>query len=187
MPVSLGAKPEHGFDEPLGLLSDCHRRIEHFLAMIGTVLERSSEGRFPLTPEERQALEVALKYFEVAAPRHTQDEEQSLFPRLRASHQPEALAALSRMDALEHDHERADAMHAEVHRICRMWLDTHTPPEPELDQLLHELRGLYAQHIQLEDSELFPLAARLLTDHQLSQIGQEMAQRRGLAIDAGKM
>jgi hemerythrin-like domain-containing protein len=183
MPVTLGAKPEHGFDQPLGLLSDCHRRIEHFLGMMIRVLERSGGGRNPLTPSEREALEAALKYFEVAAPRHTQDEEQSLFPRLRASQQPEALAALERMEVLEQDHRRVDAMHAEVHCICRSWLDANTPPQPKLNRLLHALRDLYARHILLEDSELFPLAARLLSGEQIVQIGREMAERRGLTAD----
>ena len=26
--ITLGTKPDRSFDEPLGLMSDCHRRIE---------------------------------------------------------------------------------------------------------------------------------------------------------------
>ena len=37
MPVRIGGRPEHGFDEPLGLLSDCHRRIERFLGVLAAV------------------------------------------------------------------------------------------------------------------------------------------------------
>ena len=33
-PLQIGAAPDHDFDEPLGLLSDCHRRIEHFLDIL---------------------------------------------------------------------------------------------------------------------------------------------------------
>lgn len=187
MPVSLGAKPEHGFDQPLGLLSDCHRRIEHFLGMMIRVFERSAGGKQPLKPDERQALEAALRYFEVAAPRHTQDEEQSLFPRLRASRQPEALAAVERVQSLEQDHRRVDAMHEEVERICRQWLDNGTPPPAKLQDLLHDLRDTYSQHIQIEDSELFPLAARLLNAGQIADIGKEMAERRGLTVDGRKI
>lgn len=187
MPVILGAKPEHGFDEPLGLLSDCHRRIEHFLGMMIRVFERSAGGEKPLAPDERQALEAALRYFEVAAPRHTQDEEQSLFPRLRASRQPEALAAVERVQSLEQDHRRVDAMHEQVERICRQWLDHATRPAPELHGLLQDLRDTYAQHIRVEDRELFPLAARLLNAEQIQQIGAEMAERRGLTVDGRKI
>lgn len=33
----IGQRVDHDFDEPLGLLSDCHRRIEHFLRALVTV------------------------------------------------------------------------------------------------------------------------------------------------------
>ena len=37
MLLKIGGPPEHGFDQPLGLLSDCHRRIEHFLFVLSTI------------------------------------------------------------------------------------------------------------------------------------------------------
>ena len=42
-----------------------------------------------MTEETRVALESALRYFREAAPKHTADEEESLFPRLRQMHLPE--------------------------------------------------------------------------------------------------
>jgi hemerythrin-like domain-containing protein len=184
MPVKLGARPEHGFNEPLGLLGDCHRRIENFLEMIIRVVERSDGGRRALAPDERDALKAALRYFEVAAPRHTQDEEQSLFPRLRESDSPDAHAALARIESLEDDHRHADVMHQEVDHIGRRWLEGAVLSQVDAEQLhrlLVDLRDLYARHIVLEDNELFPLAARVLDASTLTQIGAEMAQRRGLS------
>jgi hemerythrin-like domain-containing protein len=185
MPVQIGTKPQHGFDQPLGLLSDCHRRIENFLGAMIRVLERSREGRNPLAPDEREALEAALRYFDVAAPRHTQDEEESLFPRMRASDDPDACSAIARVQVLEADHRRADAQHAAVKDLCRRWLDVGPLPEPDrqrLASLLGDLRQMYAGHIALEDTELFPLAARVLDRRQLDEIGREMARRRGLSV-----
>jgi hypothetical protein len=40
MPFPIGRRPDHGFDEPLGLLSDCHRRIEDFLQVLITLAEQ---------------------------------------------------------------------------------------------------------------------------------------------------
>ena len=183
MPISLGAKPDHGFDQPLGLLSDCHRRIEDFLDVMIRVLERTEGGRKPLTPAEREALETALRYFDVAAPRHTQDEEQSLFPRLRASNSPDAHAALEQVELLEADHRHAEVMHKQVESVCRRWLDGQPLDQGDFERaggLLRELREVYARHIGVEDSKLFPLAARVLDQRQLLEIGEEMAQRRGL-------
>ena len=181
MPIQLGQRPDHGFNNPLGLLSDCHRRIERFLDVLILVVEQSSDGR--LTPPQRQALEGALRYFKAAAPKHTRDEEASLFPRLRAADQPDVRDALAKLDQLEADHDRADAAHARVDAIGTTWLAEGTLPAPsreELSRLLGDLRELYRRHIAVEDAELFPLAARVLDGAQLASVGREMADRRGV-------
>ena len=90
MPVQIGAKA-HNFSDPTGLLSDCHRRIETFLRTLEGV---ASVADRPSTEEARAALESALRYFREAAPKHTADEEDSLFPRLRQMHVPDVEAAI---------------------------------------------------------------------------------------------
>ena len=37
MPLQIGQPLDHDFDEPLGLLTDCHRRIEYFLDVLVTL------------------------------------------------------------------------------------------------------------------------------------------------------
>ena len=81
MGIQIGARPDSGFDDPLGMLKDCHRRIEQFLNILCLVVERAP-GR-ALTQEESAAVQAALQYFRVGGQRHTADEEQSLFPRMR--------------------------------------------------------------------------------------------------------
>ena len=80
MAIQIGAKPDSGFDDPIGMLKDCHRRIEHFLNILCTVAERV--GDRSLTEEEHSAVKAALQYFHTGGERHTLDEEESLFPRL---------------------------------------------------------------------------------------------------------
>ncbi|MGE0494368.1 MAG: hemerythrin domain-containing protein [Vulcanimicrobiota bacterium] len=177
MYVQIGASPEHDFEQPLGLLSDCHRRIEHFLGVLLKVAREAPPGE-TLAEPFRRALEVALTYFREAAPRHTQDEEESLFPRLRrAGGQHPAL------DTLESDHQEAEAMHYLVDGLASLWLDAgrlQLVQRALLAATLSRLERLYADHIRLEDEGLFPLAAELLDPGQLAEIGREMAQRRGL-------
>lgn len=110
MPVQIGSKT-HSFSDPTALLSDCHRRIEMFL---GTLEKVGVHIDVPLTDEPRRALESALRYFREAAPKHTADEEQSVFPRLRQSHDLGVEGALATLDALEQEHRRADLLHLEV-------------------------------------------------------------------------
>ena len=81
MPVLIGAKPESTFEDLIGLLGDCHRRIERFLSILVRVAAEVHGN--PLSDEQRTAFQTALKYFREAAPKHTADEEESLFPRLR--------------------------------------------------------------------------------------------------------
>jgi hemerythrin-like domain-containing protein len=184
--LKIGLAPDHGFDEPLGLLSDCHRRIEHFLAVLATIANRSGAGQ--LDPSERRQLEGALTYFKTAAPRHTADEEDSPFPRLEASRDEGAAAALELVRRLERDHAEADSLHEAVDRLGRAWLTEDrlgADDLQELSRLLARLRSLYEAHIAVEDRQLFPTAGRILSAQELRAIGGEMAARRSINPERG--
>ncbi len=122
MAVQIGAKPDSGFDDPIGMLTDCHRRIEQFLNILATVAERVTARS--LTGEEAAAVQAALKYFRTGGVRHTADEESSLFPRLRAGSDSGGMAKLDavKLDALEADHETAAALHEAVERMYSEWM-----------------------------------------------------------------
>jgi hemerythrin-like domain-containing protein len=183
--VTLGAKPQAGFSEPIELLSDCHRRIEHFLDVIGRVVEQTGGGA--LDDSQHAALKTALRYFVEAAPRHTADEEQSLFPRMRIAAQSDERIreAMAKLDELEADHQAADELHAEVNQWCERWLEVGklAPAQTKrLTTVLELLESLYGRHIHVEDHEVFPLAAQAMDQAVLRQVGQEMALRRGLQL-----
>jgi hypothetical protein len=59
MPVQIGAK-SHSFTEPLGLLSDCDRRIEMFMSSLVAIAKLVGP---PLNDQGSRALENALRYF----------------------------------------------------------------------------------------------------------------------------
>src|SRR6185436_3871226 len=98
MPIQIGQKPSPTFQEPLELLSDCHRRVESFLRALILVAEQARGGE--LNSQQREALETALRYFREAAPKHTADEEESLFPRMRALSDDATHEALAKIQAL---------------------------------------------------------------------------------------
>jgi hemerythrin-like domain-containing protein len=174
--LQIGKRADHGFDEPLGLLNDCHRRIEHFLGVLIAVSQRAA-GR-SLDERERAAATSALEYFATAAPRHTADEEESLFPRLLASGDRDVTTLMER---LGDDHDRADEHHRGVDRLMRRWLDARRLSDTEHRELVNRLASLkdmYDAHIAAEDGQLFPAAARILPADDLRAIGREMAARR---------
>ncbi len=181
MPVQIGAKT-HNFTDPTGLLSDCHRRVEMFLGTleaVANVIDR------PATEETRRALESALRYFAQAAPKHTADEEESLFPRLRQIHDPEIESAFSKLEQLENEHRWAAPLHAEVDRLGALYLLTGNLSSPEVGDFRHavaSLASMYKQHIDVEDSMVFPLAARMLSNTEKIAIAEEMAARRKVRV-----
>ena len=181
MPVVIGGKPESTFADPIGLLGDCHRRIERFLSVLVRIASEAHGGR--LSEEQRTSWDTALRYFREAAPKHTADEEESLFPRLRQINRPEVQALLARVDTLEQEHICAGKEHEEVGRLGRIWLDEGSlSPErmARLSTVLAQLSELYRRHMAMEDDEAFPLAAAILPAADRKAIGGEMALRRGL-------
>ncbi len=177
MPVQIGAR-SHKFTDPTGLLSDCHRRIEMFLGALAAVADKAGA---PPSEETALALETALRYFNQAAPKHTADEEESVFPRLRKISHPDLPSAFSMLDQLEKDHEVASKLHPAVERLGRAYLAAGHLSSSESEQFraaVKSLQRIYAEHIRIEDHSIFPLAARLLSDDEKSAIAREMAERR---------
>lgn len=183
--IQIGQKPSPTFQQPLELLSDCHRRVESFLRALILVAEQARGGE--LNPPQREALATALRYFREAAPRHTADEEESLFPRMRELKQTAAREAFAKIQSLEADHQLAKGSHDAVEKLGQSWLSTGSLASDEMDELLQHLRQLesiYTRHIAIEDNEIFPLAARLLDAETLKEVGGEMAARRGQKFES---
>jgi hemerythrin-like domain-containing protein len=176
MAVQIGAKPDSGFDDPIGMLKDCHRRIEQFLHILCVVGERAV-GR-ALSEEERGAVQSALQYFRSGGERHTADEEQSLFPRLRKEI---GAGNVGEIDGLEDDHREANALHTAVDQLYSAWIAARRLSEEDEQQLVsatRRLKLLYEGHIQVEETLVFPRAAEVLGRETLMAIGQEFRARR---------
>lgn len=174
--IQIGAKPDSGFDDPIGMLKDCHRRIESFLQVLCLVAERARGRR--LSEEEAGAVKSALSYFQTGGKRHTADEEESLFPRLREQHPGSEPEELHR---LEDDHHRADELHAEVDELYQIWLESGLLSEDNqktLAQSIGELDEIYKAHIKVEEGVVFPQASRELDSRTIEEMGREFRARR---------
>jgi len=182
MTLMPGNPPLADFDQPLDMLQDCHRRVERFLAMLARA---GDEAPSPLDAEWRNALHAALEYFANAAPLHTQDEEHSLFPRLRThANRPDVATALEVVDRLEHEHDEAAILHAEHDRIGRSWLargDVDAADRRRFVELSTRLQAIYVEHIRAEDEHVFVTARSALGPDELQAIGDEMRARRKTA------
>jgi iron-sulfur cluster repair protein YtfE (RIC family) len=156
MAIQIGQKPSPTFQQPLELLSDCHRRVESFLRALILGMDQARGGE--LNSRQREALETALRYFHEAAPKHTADEEESLFPRMREFSGDAWCEAFAKIQALEADHGIAKGRHDAVEQLGQIWLSTNCLSAEEACTLLihlRELQSIYERHIAVEDNDVF--------------------------------
>src|SRR5262249_7833674 len=128
--------------------------------------------------EESAAVQAALDYFRKGGHRHNADEEESLFPRLRAA---ASEAEFIEMGRLESDHREAGQCHALLERLYGMWMERGALAPLDQEELLsiaQRLKRLYEEHILLEEQVVFPRAAKLLTRESIAEIGHEFRARR---------
>ncbi|MBL8227287.1 MAG: hemerythrin domain-containing protein [Bryobacterales bacterium] len=168
---SAGAKPAT-LDHPLEHLVACHDRI---LQRLDT-LERVAGALLTNRDEAIRAADAVVRFFDTNGVWHTQDEEDSLFPRLTAAADVETQRYLYE---LETQHQEAE----QVYKDLKAALSTLTSDAPQLGRfhsLVARLGEIYRQHIASENEHLIGLGKRLLTQQQLAEMAQEMKLRRGL-------
>jgi hemerythrin-like domain-containing protein len=168
LPLSAQAAP--GFDDPLGLLAACHRRIERQLASLDRLRRHLPEHH--ADADARSAARAILRYFDAAAPHHHADEESSLFPRLAAA-APE-IATIT--GSLQREHRRLDAQWRKLRPLLAAIATGNgafLPPKG-----VAAFAAAYTAHLRREEADVLPAAAELLDAAALQAIGQEMAQRR---------
>jgi iron-sulfur cluster repair protein YtfE (RIC family) len=139
------------------------------------VVDRA-QGR-SLSDGERDAIKAALQYFRTGGQRHTEDEEESLFPRLRKSN----AKSFEEIDRLEDDHHEASNLHGTVKQLYSTWIESGVLALGETQQLLSQtarLKQLYSDHIQVEETIVFARAVQVLDSHAIEAIGTEFRFRR---------
>jgi hemerythrin-like domain-containing protein len=176
MGQQTGAKPDSGFNDPLGMLKDCHRKIEQSLDTLCVVVEYAAER--DLSDEETASVQAALHFFRVAGQRHIADEELSLFPRMVAHAHKQDLEDLKK---LEREHDEANAQHAAVEELFLRWMADGQLDIDDHEQLrgaTEQMRALYENHIEIEEQLVFPRAAQMLDPESITAMGQEFQVRR---------
>ena len=112
-----------------------------------------------------------------------------MFPRLRAMNDERLHSAWVKIEQLQKDHERADVAHRIVDGIGVRWLEDGVIDAEDADRLkanLHALSELYERHLAVEDKEIFPIAAAVLSANDQIEMGRQMASRRGLSAEIVK-
>jgi hemerythrin-like domain-containing protein len=162
------------FSDPLGLLRACHERVlQHCELLLKLADHITSHGA---DQEAREAAVKIHKYFSVAGKHHHQDEEQDIFPRLSRV----SLKLADRVYRLKQQHQAIDALWGQIAPLL-------TRPATIEDNaaflaLAQQLAELYRDHIHMENEELLDVAQHIFSREELKQIGEKMAERRGVQI-----
>jgi len=157
-----------GFDDPIGLLRACHKKMLAHCDLL--------EG-LPANPDTAAAQQV-LRYFSSNALTHHRDEEEDLFPRL--NRQSMKLADL--VHRLKKEHAELDRLWAGIAAGLRQLPQVHS--DPAFTEAVQVFCALTRDHIDRENTEFLPLAASSLSSEALGEIGEAMAARRGVRYSA---
>ena len=176
--------PGAGFDQPFEMLDACHDRVRRSLDLLRRLRDYLRGHGHGCDDSARQAARDVLRYFDIAAPLHHEDEELHVFPALLAGSADAGLIALVRR--LQADH----LLMAQRWSLARGALQALAQGESQQfsnadEAALQAFVASYADHLRHEDESIYPAAQALLNASQTQAMGQDMAHRRGAGRHAG--
>jgi len=173
-PMTPGSGPK--FDQPLETLAACHERIEERLAALERLVPHLE--KHGCDAEARAAAQAILRYFDTSGVHHHQDEDQDLFPLLRARAAAQGRAEIAAaIEELEREHETMDAQW----RRLRQRLLAVVEGEPRLAaEDVTRFAWLYRRHMDREGAAVLPFAREALDAAERAALGERMAARRGI-------
>lgn len=175
MPISIGRLPTRATSsDPIDLLVECHDRIRSATGQ-ARALSAAADG----DPSIAATATAVHRYFAVALPLHSQDEDVSVAPRLTAA----GLADADRHAVGDMTAQHAD-IDAVIARLLPLWARLAETPTSlhemrgELARLTDRLARYWDEHLDLEERIVFPLLAARLDAQARAAIVGEMRARR---------
>ncbi|MBV5291854.1 MAG: hemerythrin domain-containing protein [Curvibacter lanceolatus] len=161
--------PDAGFAAPYEMLAACHDKVQRMLDL----LERLQAHLREQGPDSQaaQAARDVMRYFDLAAPLHHEDEERHVFPLLLHSGNPAWVALAGRLQQEHRDMAPAWA-------ALRQQLERVAAGQGQSLQA-EGFASLYRAHLRAEDELAYPAALRLGNAVLSAEMGRDMMQRRG--------
>ena len=168
-------EPLPGSEAPLEAMASCNQRLLLHCASLRRLALYVGECGFDA--QARAANERLLRFFDHALPLHHADASGDLFPAL--------IESMAGSDAVCL-HELSEGLGRQQHEVRRLWLRLRPAlldlasgratalPVQEVETLIAQCRSC----VDAAQGELLPMAARLLSQAQLDQLGSAMRARR---------
>ena len=170
--------PGVGFEAPFDMLEACHERVERMLDLLtrlrGHVAQNGCDTQAAAT-----ALDV-MRYFDLAAPLHHQDEELHVFPAVLKMQSGRLDLLVCR---LRQEHLEMEKLWGQVRQCLARVADSEDENKTLLgdaDQAcMDAFVAIYKDHIRAEEDLVYPEARRALDADQLGVMSRDMVRRRG--------
>ena len=171
--------PAAGFEAPFEMLATCHERVERMLTLQARLQQHLLDKG--CDESARQAARDVMRYFDVAAPLHHQDEELHVFPPLLVG--PNA-ALRTLVARLIQDHRQMELAWTEARRTLAAIAESPqsgwVPLTAARSGALNQFAAMYRQHLDGEDSMVYPAAQATLSPAAVQAMSEDMMQRRGV-------
>jgi hemerythrin-like domain-containing protein len=164
--------------DAVDMLLACHDRIRNFTGIAVRLADADGAGAAAIA----NAAEAVHRYYAVALPLHEADENDSVYPRLRARLTDAAERAS--VQSMVDQHGPIDEV---IARLLPVWDELKSNPErlathaASMRVDAERLQSLWTEHLALEEKIVFPLIRKRLVPEELSDIHREMKVRRGVA------
>jgi hemerythrin-like domain-containing protein len=167
--------PAVGFEQPYEMLAACHERVQRSLALLGRLVDHLDDKGHDA--QTRSAAADVLRYFDIAAPLHHQDEELHVFPLLLRREDAPLHTVVSRLQA---EHREMEVLWALVRVAMLRWQepDCKDSMNADLRATIERFRGIYQGHIEAEEGLVFPAARAAMGAATQESMGHEMQARR---------
>lgn len=173
------ATPAAGFEAPFEMLEACHERVQRMLGLLRKLADYLSEH--PRDAQAKQAAQDVMRYFDLAAPLHHQDEEMHVFPAIERQGDAALCAVVAR---LRQDHQAMEVTWQAVRGVLQSVVDSAPTQQQAFDaealQSLARFLALYQDHMASENELVFPAAQQQLTGEELKNMSQDMMTRRSV-------
>ncbi len=161
--------------EAFDVLMECHERIRRFTKLAEWLAHAVDAPHAGV----KQTAEDVHRYFAVALPKHSADEDQSLAPRLLALVISEELRAAVTSMTRQHA-----TLEETIGGLIPRWRAVAEDPSAlpahalEMARLVEQLRALWDVHLHLEETIVFPAARARLSAAAQRDVLREMRARR---------
>jgi hemerythrin-like domain-containing protein len=169
--------PSASTEAPLEMLSACHGRVERQCQTLQRLVAHLQANG--ADEAAQSAAGAVMRYFDTAARDHHADEEQDLFPALlEAVAGSDAVCLQALVQGLTDEHRQMEQQWSALREVLQPLSEGQatTLSAAAVERFVQA----YASHIEREETELLPTAARLLGDADLARLGRAMRERRGI-------